>query len=665
MPARPPGLPSLQEQVRSRLAVWRQIGAPSHVLRWLREGVRIEWLQDPPPPFHHGVAPTAPEDLQWVSSERDRCLLSGAWRRATDFDFVSRAFIVTHKGKRRVVFNLKYLNSFCAKKGVKFGSLSVLRRMMRHGDYMWSIDLKDAYHLIGIHPSDQKYFTFALETDRGIEYFSTSALNFGWTRSPQVFTEVMKPVVAYLRNPSMAGAAATRLAARLGVSAQPTPRAQHPLRVLPWLDDFAFFSSLDRGLVAARASRDFTYAVFDSLGVTRNVEKGQSEPAQQLDDHLGFTITSDPGRFLLTTRRVEKLRSGAMSLLREAASACRMVRARALASFAGLGQASHPALARARCWLRSPYDDLSRMRSWASRVRLCRQSLSDLRQFTRLGSSRHVGRPIWRAAETRVGYVDAGPLGWGGELTRPPRPPVAGFWTAREAAIHITWRELRAVRLFVLAHVLELSGHHLLLHEDNQAVVAILASLTSRSPELMAELRLLIEVLDDYDISIRALYIRSELNVVADLYSRVARHREYILRRSVFEHVCALWGSCSVDAFASQASAQLHRFWSEAPTAAAEGTDAFAQDWEAEALVWAHPPPHLLPRVAQLLRERTGASALVCTPHWPGTTWFADLMELSSELAVFPAGSLQRVAFDAPPLLETWAAAMFRIDRRA
>ena len=41
-------------------------------------------------------------------------------------------------------------------------------------------------------------------------------------------------------------------------------------------------------------------------------------------------------------------------------------------------------------------------------------------------------------------------------------------------------------------------GRRLLLYEDNQAVVAILTNLTTRSPLLMAELRALIELLDGH-----------------------------------------------------------------------------------------------------------------------------------------------------------------------
>ena len=80
----------------------------------------------------------------------------------------------------------------------------------------------------------------------------------------------------------------------------------------------------------------------------------------------------------------------------------------------------------------------------------------------------------------------------------------------------------------------------------------------------------------------------------------------------------------------------------------AAGVDAFSQVWRGER-VWAHPPPSLLPQLAQLLRWEPAAEALVCAPYWPGKQWYSELLELSSELVTLPAGALRRVAHDAPP----------------
>ena len=57
----------------------------------------------------------------------------------------SHTFIMTHKGKCRLVINLRWLNEHC-----RFESL-MLRRLARCHDFMFSLDLTDAYHHIGYH----------------------------------------------------------------------------------------------------------------------------------------------------------------------------------------------------------------------------------------------------------------------------------------------------------------------------------------------------------------------------------------------------------------------------------------------------------------------------------------------------------------------------------
>ena len=140
--------------------------------------------------------------------------------------------------------------------------------------------------------------------------------------------------------------------------------------------------------------------------------------------------------------------------------------------------------------------------------------------------------------------------------------------------MHITWRELRAVRLFILRHIADLQSRRLLLHEDNTGVVAMVHSLTSRSQALMAELRLLVSVLCEHDITLRARYIRSADNWDADYFSRIIQPREYQLNPEIFAYLSDLWGACSIDAFASDATTQLPRFWAESAGSTAVAVDA-------------------------------------------------------------------------------------------
>ena len=76
------------------------------------------------------------------------------------------------------------------------------------------------------------------------------------------------------------------------------------------------------------------------------------------------------------------------------------------------------------------------------------------------------------------------------------------------------------MRKGILAFADDLRGRSVRLWEDNQAVVHIIRNHTSKSPLLMAELRLLLALLDDLDIRLVPRYIKSELNV-ADEFSRL------------------------------------------------------------------------------------------------------------------------------------------------
>ncbi len=209
--------------------------------------------------------------------------------------------------------------------------------------------------------------------------------------------------------------------------------------------------------------RHFSFKALATLGMMRNSSKGQPEPSTLLRDHLGFPIDSEQGLFLLTEKRERKLRLGAIELLRTAAQLGGWAPARRAASLAGLARSTHLALPLTRCWLRSVYSDLRAKRSWSSKVKLSRQSLRSLQEFTRLHSLLHVGRSIWLKPDTAVGHVDTGPLGWGGYLNNSRSvPPVAGFRSEAEASEHITFRELRAARYYIEHYLEHLRGRRLL-----------------------------------------------------------------------------------------------------------------------------------------------------------------------------------------------------------
>ena len=194
----------------------------------------------------------------------------------------------------------------------------------------------------------------------------------------------------------------------------------------------------------------------------------------------------------------------------------RWVPAKDVAALAGLAQSAYLAIPPARFYLRELHNCLATKTSWAGRVRLTKQALRDL-LWWRDVPARWRERSIWRSADSAYLHCDAsGTVGWGGVLNG--LKPAKGLWREKQWPLHITLKELKAVRFTVETFLAELQGKAVLLY--TQGVIGVLTKLTSRAPALMAELRKLWWLMDVNNITLRAKYIRSAANVWADQLSR-------------------------------------------------------------------------------------------------------------------------------------------------
>ena len=76
-------------------------------------------------------------------------------------DFVSSLFLVPKKGDgQRPVVNLKPLNQFLPSGHFKMEGIHMVRDLLRKGDFMVKIDLKDAYFTIPRCQEHQKFVRF-------------------------------------------------------------------------------------------------------------------------------------------------------------------------------------------------------------------------------------------------------------------------------------------------------------------------------------------------------------------------------------------------------------------------------------------------------------------------------------------------------------------------
>jgi hypothetical protein len=159
--------------------------------------------------------------------------------------------------------------------------IHMLRDLLSEGDYLVKIDLKDAYLTVTIWKGHQKYLRF-LWKDTMLEF---ACLPFGLATAPRVFTKLMKPVVAMLR--------------------------QRGVRLIIYLDDILIMAESEDLVLHQAAS---ILNLLESLGFVINYKKSQLVPSQQIE-FLGFLIDSVTMSLQLPGEKLRKTRKQCRQLL--------------------------------------------------------------------------------------------------------------------------------------------------------------------------------------------------------------------------------------------------------------------------------------------------------------------------------------------------------------
>lgn len=98
--------------------------------------------------------------------------------------FLSYMFLVSKKdGKNRPVINLKKLNNFITHEHFKTEGLYMVRDLLKRGEWMCKIDLKDAYLTTNIYEEDRKYLKFLWDD----KIYQFTCLPFGLASAPRIF----------------------------------------------------------------------------------------------------------------------------------------------------------------------------------------------------------------------------------------------------------------------------------------------------------------------------------------------------------------------------------------------------------------------------------------------------------------------------------------------
>ena len=198
--------------------------------------------------------------------------------------FHSTLFLVPKEdGGQRPVTNLKVLNSFVTVQHFKMEGIHTLKDLLKPGDWLAKVDLKDAYFAVPIHPDHRKYLRFSVGTDT----YQFTCLPFGLASASWVFTKTLRPVAALVRE--------------LGV------------RAVFYIDDTLIMVESKERLNEQTTA--LTY-LLKCLDFTINSAKTLLGPTQSLE-FLGFSVNTTNMELSLPPEKMKKIRVEARKLQKE------------------------------------------------------------------------------------------------------------------------------------------------------------------------------------------------------------------------------------------------------------------------------------------------------------------------------------------------------------
>ena len=498
-------------------------------------------------------------------------------------------FVVTKAtGGWRPIIDLSTLNLDVDRTSFRMETSQTVLRAVRRNDWMVSIDLKDAYLQIPIHPASRRYLRFTA----GGKTWQFRVLCFGLSTAPQVLTRVMAPVSGFLLPPSAGN-----------------PDAPVPGR----LADSCVISG---GSLLGKGQGS------QPLSGAGNCCQPREVDSNSISDivYLGIRIDSQTFRASTTPSRIEKFFSIAEEFLFSKVQSAKFWRVLLghLASLSCLvpnGQLRMRALqlALSRGWdfrnedILVPWDPSSRddLRWWCTEGRL------------------EEGISLALRSPDQMFWSD---LGWGATVEDQFASDV---WLEDEVFPSINQRELLAMERGLRALCTCLEDRVVTVFSDNTTAVAYLRRQGGTlSPALKAVAQRILRWMEELNIILMPQFVSGRNNVVADALSRPNQvlGSEWMLHQDVFNWLCQRW-PVTIDLFASSLSHRCSVYFALVSDPMAAGTDAMLQSWDS-LQSYAFPPFAMIGQVLAKVRASQGLELTLITPLWPQRPWSPELLEL-------------------------------------
>ncbi|VDI40872.1 Hypothetical predicted protein [Mytilus galloprovincialis] len=267
------------------LKEWTKITNDQWVLSIIKEGYKLEFQQFPP---KTGVKITSvpAKDLEILHLEVKELMEKSAVEYVPQGGhfkrFLQHIFPSSEKNRGHETRNkFKTPQQVSPKTTLQNGlSINSFECVVKQGDWAISLDLKDAYMHIPVFQKHRQYLRFCVKNSPCLQF---SALPFGPTSAPRVFTKVVSVVAAHLR--------------------------AQGIRLVVYLDDWFLVNQSSLMLVQ---DREIVLNLLVKLGFIINLKKSSLTPTQKIT-YIGALFHLDLGIVMPTQERVLKLLKNSQS----------------------------------------------------------------------------------------------------------------------------------------------------------------------------------------------------------------------------------------------------------------------------------------------------------------------------------------------------------------
>ncbi|XP_077111050.1 uncharacterized protein LOC143766927 [Ranitomeya variabilis] len=392
---------------------------------------------------------------------------------------------------------------------------------------MATVDLRDVYYHVPIHPEFRKYIRFAISQDQQIVHYQFNSLPFGIASAPRVFTKIMTEAIIFIRLQGIC--------------------------IVPYLDDLLIVAPS-----ISRLKSDLTKSleILKSLGWIPNLEKSDLLPSKK-KKFLGVLLDSELRRSFLPRERQLDLvqRVTAFRTLKAPTLRHSMY---ILGSLTSCIQMVPWAQAHTRVLQTHVLASWDRQQSSLSK-RIClpnhvRTSL------TWWLHRRNLQRGVsWDQVPLKTLTSDASQRGWGAIVDG---THFQDRWPPDIRASSSNFRELKAVEEALKAASVLVQGHHVRIYSDNVTTVAYLRH---QGGTKYKKLKTLASNnffwAERHLLSISAVHLKGSANTQADFLSRKDVHPgEWCLNQEVFLSLISKWGIPEVDLFANSQNAKVQTY---------------------------------------------------------------------------------------------------------